>query len=121
MTTPNDNTLYRRTNTKYWKYVDEFRKVEQENRDYRKKVDSEKGDTKDLYEKYFNRFKESKRYRQWRIYHPAKGQEGRNYKKEIDECTDKIKNEDDPIQKSGYTMDRNLVIQELVEQLEGTE
>lgn len=121
VTTPNDNTMYRRTNTKYWKYVDEFRKVEQENRDYRKKVDSEKGDTKDLYEKYFNRFKESKRYRQWRIYHPKKGQEGRNYKKEIDEWTDKIKNENDPIQKSGYTMDRNLVIQELVEQLEGTE
>lgn len=116
-TLPNENTQFRRANTKYWKYRDEFEKVEQDDRQYRSRID----DDPVLKLEYENKFKKSKRYKQWRIYHPGKGGEGFKYKKNIEDLQKRINAEDDPVQKRGLQHERNILVQQLVDTLDNIE
>jgi hypothetical protein len=116
-TLPNENTQFRRANTKYWKYRDEFKKVEQDDRQYRSRID----DDPVLKLEYENKFKKSKRYKQWRIYHPGKGGEGFKYKKNIEDLQKRINAEDDLVQKRGLQHERNILVQQLVDTLDNIE
>ena len=117
MTLPNDNTQFRRANTKYWRYRDEFKEVEQDDRQYRARIET----NPDLKLEYENKFKKTKRYKQWKLYDPGKGGEGFKYKKTIEDLQKRINAEDDPVQKKGLTQEKNAYVQELVELLDGVE
>lgn len=117
MTLPNDNTQFRRVNTKYWKYRDEFKKTEQDDRQYRARIET----NPDLKLEYETKFKKTRRYKQWKLYNPGKGGDDFKYKKTIEDLQKRINAEDDPVQKKGLTRERNAYVQELVELLEGVE
>jgi hypothetical protein len=117
MTLPNDNTQFRRANTKYWRYRDEFKEVEQDDRQYRARIET----NPDLKLEYENKFKKTRRYKQWKLYNPGKGGEGFKYKKTIEDLQKRINAEDDPVQKKGLTQEKNAYVQELVELLDGVE
>jgi hypothetical protein len=91
--------------------------VEQDDRQYRARIET----NPDLKLEYENKFKKTKRYKQWKLYDPGKGGEGFKYKKTIEDLQKRINAEDDPVQKKGLTQEKNAYVQELVELLDGVE